>query len=216
MYASSSLVLFFIPQRSDICTCHALASGLVLSKERDRFWDRVLWVAPSRFSLQPSCRLSTSLNLTLFTAGAGLGGVILPLMINGLLRSVGLRWTLRFFGGFFFVVLGICTYFARPRVIIRAPTRDPSEPSLLSKEGLKGLSSLLPKARDFAFVLDSTWMIVVSASRSVVSFLLMLTLYFLVSRLPSNSFSLSVTSQSLCISWITLFQLGLREYYLLL
>jgi len=104
--------------------------------------------------------------LDLLVAGSGLGGVVFPLLINGLLSKVGFNWTLRFFALFFLVILGPATYLTHSRVAVRLPTRDPSEADLLSKEGVKGflrsLIPLVPKARDYAFVTDSTWIIVVS------------------------------------------------------
>lgn len=96
-----------------------------------------------------------------------MGGVFFPYFISGLLSSVGFAWTLRIFSLFFLLTLGPATYFARPRVQIRAPVRETSGSAFFSKQGLKGVwqefLAILPKAREFAFVLDANFIISVSS-----------------------------------------------------
>ena len=100
-------------------------------------------------------------------SGAGMGGVFFPYFISGLLSSVGFAGTLRICSLFFLLTLGPATYFARPRVQIRAPVRETSGSAIFSKEGLKGVwqefLAILPKAREFAFVLDANFIISVSS-----------------------------------------------------
>ncbi|KDR73320.1 hypothetical protein GALMADRAFT_125448 [Galerina marginata CBS 339.88] len=67
----------------------------------------------------------------LIFGGAGIGGLILPLVMGYLLDTVGFRWTLRIWA----VVLGACCAIAlkglNPRIPIRRPTMDiPRQPWL--------------------------------------------------------------------------------------
>lgn len=63
-------------------------------------------------------------------AGTGLGGAVLPIVIEQLLGKYGFRMTLRGFAVVLFVLTGPLVYFVKPRVPVPASRPSPPPPSL--------------------------------------------------------------------------------------
>ncbi|CAG8941417.1 unnamed protein product [Penicillium salamii] len=63
-------------------------------------------------------------------AGTGLGGAVLPIVIEQLLGKYGFRITLRGFAVVLFVLTGPLVYFVKPRVPIPANRPNPSAPNM--------------------------------------------------------------------------------------